>query len=336
MNVTPDILKGSIIKTRVRLARNLNGFPFLVKDPRVSREIIKKVNRAIVKCGTFNLFYMSNLPTSKLEAMREKHLISANLIENKSSGAVLVSPDESLSIMINEEDIIREQCFMKGLRLFEAYKKLDKIDDEIIKNLDVAFSEKLGFLTACPTNLGTGLRASVMLFLPALTESGKIGSLENQLASLGLTIRGLYGEGSEAEGYVYQVSNEVTLGSSEYDILSVVQDSVERICTLEREESERLYAKRQIQTMDKSRKAFGILTNAVVLSYSEFLRYIADVKLGAMLGLLDIEDIEKLDDLTVAVRPYVLSEQFGKELSPLDRDLVRAEVVGKQLLKLKG
>ncbi|MBO5927852.1 MAG: ATP--guanido phosphotransferase [Clostridia bacterium] len=335
MSVSPDILKGTIIKSRVRLARNLKGYPFRVKDPLLARDIIKNVNRAIVKCGTFNLFYTANLSNTKLEAMKEKHLISSNLIENQ-FGAALISQDESLSIMVNEEDVIREQCFMKGLRLFEAYKMLDKIDDEIIKNLDVAFDEKLGFLTACPTNVGTGLRASVMLFLPALTESGKIGSLENQLSSLGLTIRGLYGEGSDAEGCVYQISNEITLGSSEYDILSVVEDSVERICALERDECERLYAKNHIQTMDKARKAFGILTNAVVLSYSEFLRNIAKVKLGAMLGLIDIEDIEKLDDLIVSVRPFVLCEQFGKDLSPLDRDLVRAEVVSKQLLKLKG
>jgi protein arginine kinase len=328
-------MKGTIIKTRVRLARNLKGYPFRINDVSTCKEVIKKVNRALVKCGTFNLFYTANLSDAKLEAMREKHLISANLIENKERGAALISQDESISIMVNEEDVIREQCFMKGLRLFEAYKRLDKIDDEIIKNLDVAYSNKLGFLTACPTNVGTGLRASVMLFLPALTESGKLPMLEEQMASLGLTIRGLYGEGTAAEGYVYQVSNEVTLGSSEYDILEVVEDAVSKICTLERDESERLFAKNQIRTMDKVRKAFGILTNAVVLSYSEFLKHVAEVKLGAMLGMIDIEDIEKLDDLTVSVRPSVLSEEFGKPLSPMDRDLVRAEVVGKQLIKLK-
>lgn len=334
--IIPELLSGTIVTTRVRLARNLKGYPFKINDVSKAKEIVRKVNRALVRSGTFKLFYMSNMTDIKLEAMKERHLISTNLIENRECGAVLINEDESISVMINEEDVIRQQCFMKGFRLIEAYKRIDGIDDELAKNLDVAFDSKFGYLTACPTNLGTGLRASVMLFLPALTESGKIKSVIEQISRLGLTVRGLYGEGSMAEGYMYQISNEVTLGVSEYDIITEVQDTVEQICKAERAEMEKLYfGRNELKTMDKTRKAFGILTNAVLLPYGEFLQNIAQVKLGAMLGMINISDLEKIDDLIVSVRPANLCEQYGKKLSATDRDLFRAEVVGRQLLKLK-
>lgn len=332
--IIPDLFVGSIVTSRVRLARNLRGIPFSVKEPKLAREIVTKVNRALVKCDTFNLYFLSNINSLTLEAMKERHLISQNLIDNKVVSAALINKDESISVMVHEEDVIREQCFMKGLRLSEAYGKLSHIDDELSKNLDIAFDKEFGYLTACPTNLGTGLRASVMMFLPALTESGKIGALIEEVSELGLTVRGVYGEGSNAEGYMYQISNEVTLGVSEYDILSEVQKTVEQICKAERDELERLYVKKELATMDKTHKAYGILTNAVLLSYSEFLTHFAQVKLGAMLGLIGINDIDKLDDLLFAVRPANLCEQYGKKLSSIDRDLYRAEFVSRKLKKL--
>lgn len=332
----PDIYSGNIIMSRVRLARNLKGYPFIIEDEQKAKEVIKDVNRALIKCGTFNLYYVKNLPPIKLEAMKERYLISSELIENERYGAALINDDESISVMVNEEDVIREQCFMKGLRIDEAYKAINRIDDELSKNLNIAFSERFGYLTACTTNVGTGLRASVMMFLPALTVSGKISVMIDEVNKLGLTVRGVYGEGSSAEGYVYQISNEVTLGTSEYGIITAVRETVERICTLEREEMERIFTgKNEIKTMDKVRKAYGVLTNAVLLSYSEFLGLIAEVKLGAMLGMIDITDLSKIDDLIVSVRPSTLCESYGKKLSITDRDLFRAEVVGKTLLKLK-
>ena len=331
----PEMTNGIIIKSRIRLARNLSKYPFKITSEAQAREVIKKVNRALVRADTFNLIYMSNLSEIRLEAMKERHLISQNLIDNREFGAVLVNQDQSLSIMVNEEDIIREQCFMKGLRLWEAHKKLELIDDELAKNLDIAFSDKYGYLTACPTNLGTGLRASVMLFLPALTESGKLPSFAQEIARLGLTIRGLYGEGSEAEGYMYQVSNEVTLGVSEYEIISEVERAVQGLCLAEREEMEKLYLRNELQTMDKAKKSYGILTNAVMLSYSEFLTHIARVKLGAILGMISINDLESIDDLIIDSRPANICTQYGKRLSSLDRDLYRAEIVANKLIKIK-
>lgn len=333
--INPDIYSGNIVTTRVRLARNLKGYPFRVNDAETAREIVAKVNRALVRTDTFSLFFMAKQSGVRLEAMKERHLISQNLIDNRELGAVLINGDESISVMVNEEDIIREQCFMKGLRLQEAYKRLSRVDDDLAKNLDIAYDDRFGYLTACPTNLGTGLRASVMMFLPALTESGKISALIKEVSKLGLTVRGYYGEGSEAEGYMYQISNEVTLGVSEQEILSSVEETVVEICKIEREEMEKLFVKNRLKTMDRAKKSFGILTNAVLLSYSEFLSHIALVKLGAMLGLINISEIEALDDLIVKVRPANICEHYGKQLSAVNRDAYRAEMVGNKLMKLK-
>lgn len=330
-----DIYAGNIIISRVRLARNLRGYPFKIKDPMEAKDIAKKVNRALVKADTFNLYFMSNLSDIKLEAMKERHLISKNLIENRACGAALINQDESISVMVNEEDVIREQCFVKGFSLSEAYKKLSKIDYELEKNLPIAFDNDFGYLTACPTNLGTGLRASVMMFLPALTEGGKISALVQECKKLGLTVRGLYGEGSQAEGYMYQISNEVTLGVSEDEIIHEVEKAVEDICIAERDEMERIFASEELKTMDRARKAFGVLTNAVFLSYGEFLSHIAQVKLGAMMGLIAISDVRALDDLIIKARPANICEMYGKWLSAGDRDMYRAEYVGKKLLKLR-
>ena len=333
--LSPDLTSGIIIRSRVRLARNLKGYPFRIDDVAVARDIVKKVNRALVKADTFNLYFVANLSDIKLSAMQERYLISRNLIENRECGAALVNSDESVSVMIHEEDVLREQCFMKGLRLSEAYRRISAIDDELAKNLDIAYSERFGYLTACTTNVGTGLRASVMLFLPALTLAGKMKILSGEIAKLGLTVRGAYGEGSRAEGYAYQISNEVTLGVSEYEIIKSVEDAVERICELERNETQKLFGKNELKTMDRARKSFGILTNAVLLPYDEFLEHISEVKLGALLGVIDISEVGELDDLIISVRPANLCEQYGKKLSATDRDLFRAEIVGKKLQKLK-
>ena len=166
---SPELYRGNVVMTRVRLARNLRDYPFQ-NNAVDAKEIVKKVNRALLKCDTFNLLFMSNFDMLSLESLKEQHLISQALIDNKISGAALINGDKSISVMVNEEDVIREQCFMRGLRLTEAYKKIERIDNELSKNLNFAFDKRLGYLTACPTNLGTGLRASVLLFLPALTE----------------------------------------------------------------------------------------------------------------------------------------------------------------------
>lgn len=333
--LSPDSYRGNVVTSRIRLARNVEGFPFKIRDERLARELVKKVNRALVKCDTFNLYYMSNLKPLELEAMKERNIISPSLIENRACGSALVNQDESVSVMVCEEDAIREQCFVKGFHLTDAYKRIDRIDDELSKNIDIAFDKDFGYLTACPTNVGTGMRASVMMFLPALSESGKLNELIDEVEKLGLTVRGVYGEGSDAEGYMYQISNQITLGYSEYDIINAVESTVVSICEAEREESVRLYkGKNEIHTLDRASKAYGILTNAVLLTYEEFLKHVSSIKLGAVAGYLETESIESLDDLIFRMRPANLCYEYGKALSATDRALYRAKAVGQKIKKL--
>ena len=333
--LSPDSYRGNVVTSRIRLARNVEGYPFKIRNEKLAHEIVKKVNRALVKCDTFNLYYMANLKGLELEAMKERNVISPNLIANRQCGAALVNQDESVSVMLCEEDVIREQCFEKGFHLTDAYKRLDRIDDELSKNLDVAFDKNFGYLTACPTNVGTGMRASVMMFLPALTESGKLGELIDEVEKLGLTVRGVYGEGSDAEGYMYQISNQITLGYSEYDIINAVETTVVSICEAERAESEVLYkGSQELRTADRAMKAYGILSNAVLLSYDEFLKHISSIKIGVMAGQIETESIESIDDLIFRVRPANLCYEYGKALSATDRALYRAKVVGQKIKKL--
>ena len=336
MDYRPELADNNIVLSRVRLARNIKGRPFCVKDKRLASQIVKEVAVAAGRAGNFKLYYLSMMTPLMRESLKEKHLVSSALIENAALGAVLINADESVSVMIHEEDVLREQCFMRGLTLNEAYKRLDYLDDELAKNIDFAFDEKLGYLTACPTNVGTGLRASVMLFLPALTESGKMAEVAREVERLGLTVRGAYGEGSKAEGNLYQVSNEVTLGVSERQVIESVEEAVLRVCDCERETLKTHYAQNMLVTENKCRRALGILENSVLLSYGEFLEYISDVKLGVSLGFFDFENPQAIDDLTITARPANLCARYARQLSERERDYYRADFVKNSIAKIRG
>lgn len=336
MNYRPELTDNNIVLSRVRLARNIKGRPFYVSDKKTAAQIVKDVTKAAARAEKFSLYYLSMMNAAEREALKEKHLVSSALIENAAFSAVLINGDESVSVMIHEEDVLREQCFMRGLTLNEAYKRLDRLDDELSKNIDFAFDGRWGYLTACPTNVGTGLRASVMLFLPALTESGKIREVAREVERLGLTVRGAYGEGSRAEGNLYQVSNEVTLGVSEREVISGVEEAVLRVCECEREMSKAFYAENMLETENKCRRALGILENSVLLSYGEFLEYISHVKLGVSLGFFDFENPQAIDDLTITARPANLCVRYGRQLSEQERDYYRADFVKNSIAKIRG
>ncbi len=211
---------GTVVSTRVRLARNVDGYVFPSKlDAIKAREIIRKVTAAVSGLDDMHLTYMSQISPDEAARLVENHLVSPDLVKNRTGGAVLINGEEFVSIMINEEDHLREQCIVGGLDFAGAYSTMSEIDDFLAKSVRFAYDERLGYLTACPTNLGTGLRASAMLFLPALTITNRIQDVINSASSVNLTVRGMYGDGSRAEGYMYQLSNERTLGLTEQDIL---------------------------------------------------------------------------------------------------------------------
>ena len=206
-----------VVSTRVRLARNFADYPFpnRLTDVGQAREIVRLLAAELNHTDTFDVYYMSSVSAEKAAFLKERHLISQDLINNRRISAALVSRDESISVMINEEDHVREQYFLNEFNLKKVYERISGIDDIISESIPFAYDEALGYLTACPTNLGTGLRASVMLFLPGLTRRSVMRKLMPYLTRLGLTVRGAFGEGSGTEGELYQVSNEITLGRSE-------------------------------------------------------------------------------------------------------------------------
>lgn len=331
-----DISK-TVVSTRVRLARNLEGYPFPshLKDEKQAKEIIRLVTSGLSRLDEFKIYYMDAISEAEALSLKENHLISPNLIKNKKYSAALINREESVAIMINEEDHLREQCIVDGLDLKLAYDTMSEIDNHISKSMKFAYDEQLGFLTACPTNLGTGLRASVMLFLPALTINGLMPKVIKSISRLGLTVRGIYGEGSQAEGYVYQISNEVTLGVSEEFIISQVEEVVQKVCALEEAERQNLKnGPSALDIEDECLRSFGILTNCAKLTTDELIRYSACVKLGACLGYVKLDDVSLIDELCVKMRPSNINAAAERELTPVERDVYRAQYTAKYLKKI--
>ena len=324
------------VSTRVRLARNLEGRPFPARTLRRqdAEDVVLSVRKALMKAGEYSFYKMSDISPVEAECLLEKHLVSPDLTENKVSGAAMISADESVSIMINEEDHIRQQAFAKGFALDEAYKKIDRIDDVLSRNLKFSFDSELGYLTACPTNLGTGLRASVMLFLPALTTCNAMKDIIREVSRLGLTVRGAMGEGTSAEGYLYQLSNEVTLGATEARILQSVEDATVKICEAEMRTRRINYERAPLLVKDRCYRAYGILTNCALLNTQEFLKHLADVKIGVSLGIFQEREKGGLDDLSIRVKPACLNALAQKDLTETERDGYRAEYVKKMIKNL--
>lgn len=325
-----------VVSTRIRLARNVEGYPFPshLKNEKQAKDVIRLVTSGLARLDEFKIYYMDNLSEAEALSLKENHLISPNII-TKRGAAALINREESVSIMINEEDHLREQCIVKGLDLQLAYETMSEIDGRISRSMKFAYDEQLGFLTACPTNLGTGLRASVMLFLPALTINGLMPRVIKAVARLGLTVRGIYGEGSRAEGYIYQISNEVTLGVTEEEIIQQVEETVKKVCDLETAERENLKnGPDALDVRDECLRSYGILTNCAKLSTEELVKYAAGVKLAACLGYIKLDDVAQIDELLVKMRPSNVNAASDRELTPTERDAYRAQYVGKYLRKI--
>ncbi|MCD8205796.1 MAG: ATP--guanido phosphotransferase [Clostridia bacterium] len=322
--------------TRIRLARNFDGYAFpSMLDRKMSLEIVRKVLAAIGGLDDMTTYYMSDI--SKDDAIRliENHLISPDLVKNRQGGAAIINAEEFISIMINEEDHLREQCIVPGLDLKGALSTMSEIDEYLSKSLKFAYDEKLGYLTACPTNLGTGLRASVMLFLPALSITNRIKAVDSALTQSPMTMRGIYGEGSKAEGYMYQISNEKTLGLSEDEILDMTETTVENLINLEAEA--RADIKKSLSAVkikDQCMRSFGVATNCALVSSSEFDDLCTNIKIGAVLGYIDISDISKIDELCVKMKASNINAAAGRQLSEEERDAYRAEQGAKKLLSM--
>lgn len=326
-----------VISTRLRIARNLRHQPFpLLATDSMAEEVVKKVvdvtkTEAMQKKGQFESIKMEELNSLEKRVLVEKHLISPNLAEEARKGAVILSEDESVSIMVNEEDHIRIQVLLPGFQLSEAWESGSRIDDIFEKHLNYAFDEKRGYLTSCPTNVGTGIRASVMLHLPALVYTQQINRILQAINQVGLVVRGLYGEGSEALGNLFQLSNQVTLGMSENDIISNLHSVAAQIIEQERAARRYLQENSRVALEDRIFRSYGILRFARTVESKEAAQRLSDVRLGIDLGIIKNVSSFVLNELLVMTQPGFLQQNAGQKLTPEQRDERRARLIRERL-----
>ena len=316
-----------VISSRIRFARNIKDYPYLSKlDETSAREIIEKTEKAL---GTsYTKTDLSSLDRITKGSFVEHHRISPEFASLEIPRVLLEKGDTH--IMICEEDHIRLQVIKKGFELESAYNEAIESDDVLINSLRIAYDEKLGFLTHCPTNLGTGMRASVMMFLPGLVMTGQLSSIISQLGKLGFTIRGIYGEGSRAQGNIYQISNSRTLGITEEEILSSLTNVVNQVIDYERKARERI-KDGGVSYTDSLCRALGVLLYAQTISSGEFIELYSKVRLGISISVIEQITIEELDSLFTDVMPFTIC--LDGELSELQRDEKRARLIKEKLRK---
>jgi len=326
------------LSSRIRLARNLDGIPFpnqarAAELAQVVEQIRKSVSSLSSVDGHSYLFIMlEQLSPLERAVLVEKHIISPLHAQYPKDRALLIRDDAGVSIMINEEDHLRIQCLMPGLDLTAAHALADRIDDCLEAKHDFAFDEHLGYLTACPTNLGTGLRASVMLHLPALVLTQQIGRLVNSATQLGMAVRGLYGEGTEAVGNVFQVSNQLTLGASEEEIIGNLYSVVSQIIDQERTARQLLLENSRDALIDRVWRSYGVLRYAYSISGNEALAMLSEVRLGIDLNIITDTKPEIFNELLVRTRPNFLQKMAGqRDLDEASRDRLRAQIIRDKL-----
>lgn len=326
-----------VLSSRIRLARNLSEFIFPTlfsnEEAKKAVDMIEGFLQEGVPAGPkLEVIKMDELPPLQKRVLVEKHLISPHLAEHSTHGACVLSENEDISIMINEEDHIRIQCLFPGFQLSEALNKANEIDDWLENKVDYAFHEQYGYLTSCPTNVGTGLRASVMMHLPGLVMTRQINRVVPAINQLGLVVRGIYGEGSEALGNIFQVSNQITLGKSEEDIVEDLKSVVRQIISQERTAREALAKTSNIQLEDRVFRSLGVLANSRIIETKEAAGCLSDVRLGIDMGY--IQNISKniLNELMVITQPGFLQQYAGGPLRPDERDVRRAALIRERIL----
>ncbi|MBI5367570.1 MAG: protein arginine kinase [Planctomycetes bacterium] len=326
-----------VISSRVRLARNLDGYPFLTQAAPKQRAEVEALARERIegnKLGKgMNVLYLALKDLNPIERLFlvERHLISREHAAGDADRGVAVGKREALSIMVNEEDHLRIQVLRSGLQLQEAWDEISKIDDALDRSLTYAFSPQFGYLTACPTNVGTGMRISVMLHLPAVVMTKTLDKILHSLQRINFTVRGLYGEGTQATGDFYQISNQVSLGKSEEELVQEMQGVVPEIAKYEKTWREKLLKEKRTWLEDKVWRAVGTLKNARTISSDETLELLSLLRLGVNLGVVDGVDQRVLNELFVSTQPGHLQKHEHKILEAADRDAVRAAYIRKRL-----
>jgi protein arginine kinase len=320
-----------VVSSRVRLARNLRGLPFThhAKADELERSMtqVKDALEAAPALAGATLVVMEDLDDLDRQFLVERHLISQEHAERSPARALVVSAAETTSAMINEEDHLRLQAIQSGFRAMDAWMLLERIDEEMDARLDYAFSCEWGYLTACPTNTGTGLRASMLVHLPALVLTGQIGKVLHGISQMGLAVRGFYGEGSDVMGNLFQVSNRTALGVSEIDIIQSLERVVRQVLDYEAQARQILLRDARSQIEDKVWRAYGILKYCRKVTSHEVMSLSSAVRLGKSMGLVERISAAGLNNMLMVCQPAHLQKRFGREMDPTERDIVRADLV---------
>ncbi len=324
-----------VISTRIRLARNLASFPFCNRASSFQKGEIETMMREQVakldhepRLGYINLPALSTLDRQLLV---ERQLISRELAGADGPRGVALAPSETVSLMVNEEDHLRLQVMRSGFAIDETWQQIDRVDDLLEQRISYAFSDDFGYLTACPTNVGTGMRASVMLHLPALEQTKEIEKVFRALQKINLAVRGLYGEGSRASGHFYQISNQVTLGKSEQTLLNEIHGVIPQIITYERAARERMLRENRQGLLDKVSRAQGTLYSATMMTSEETMELLSFVRLGINLGLIEDLTIATVNELFIQTQPAHLQKLMGVTLDGEERNAARARYLRTRL-----
>lgn len=317
-----------VLMTRIRLARNLAAYPFPGwASPEQRAEIVQLCRKAVAKAPAMkrgHAFAIEEASELERQILVERHLISRELSGAKEGAGAVVSKDQTCSVMINEEDHLRIQVLRSGFQLKKAWNAINDLDTSLEQNLDYAYSSRLGYLTACPTNLGTGMRGSVMMHLPALVITSQMEKIVRAVNQLGMVVRGLFGEGSDASGSIFQISNQTTLGETEEDIIKRLEAVLKSIIEHEENARAKLLETDAEKLFDKIGRAYGILQNSHLLSSGEAMNLLSLIRLGVDLGLFSCEQRAIVDRLFIEAQPGHLQHAQKGEFEPAQRDILRA------------
>ncbi len=326
-----------VISSRIRLARNLAEYPFIRKcTPQDRKAIVKAVqlkwnDGALSESVDFvNVDRLSDLDR---QFLMERQIISRELSENEGARGVILDFSEQFSVMVNEEDHLRIQVMQSGLDLNVAWERINRLDDSLEAHLIYAFHDRMGYLTACPTNVGTGLRVSVMVHLPALVITKQIDKVFRSLQKINIAVRGLFGEGSQFSGDFYQVSNQITLGKSERELIEQVTDIVPKLIDYERKARDFLVHESEQELQDDVSRALGILCTAKKISSEETMHYLSKVRMGVNLGLIEDVKIPTVNKLFIHTQPAHLQKIRGHKLNTSDRNIERATYLQQHLVQ---
>lgn len=329
----------AVLTSRIRLARNLHRQPFPGWAKREQRAAALDLMRPAVEAlpAMKDAFSqeLGDLTSVQKQVLVERHLISREHAARGDGSAVVIERRQSFSLMLNEEDHLRMQAIRPGLQLSAAYESLSALDSELESSLEFAFDPTLGYLTTCPTNLGTGLRASAMLHLPGLVLSDQVGQVLQAVNKIGLAVRGLYGEGTESLGNLYQISNQSTLGESEETIIRRLERVISQVANHEHNAREKLLEDDPEMVADKIGRAYGVLRHAHIIDSKEALNHLSLLRMGGILGFFNPETVALCDALLMDIQPAHLQLHSGRKLSPEERDAIRAEIVRSRLHSLE-